>query len=380
VIKYVSASQITTFRDCPRKWYFDKIIGLERPATTATALGSEVHEVLEEYLKNGTPPPDTEAGEIASSGLHLLPESDHVEIELSLADDMPLTDAPVQVVGYVDAIYPQAHQILDHKTSSNKRYTKTARELAVNVQLILYARAYLDKHDAQNITLTHVYYGTRSRWSKRVDVSVTREHILEQWSEIRSDIEQMVAVSEIDRASDVTPCRDSCDKYGGCPFVGQCFRAQHFQRNPNHEPEPTKRQNNMMTPEERMKQLGLSFDAPKPKHAPKATPKPSPAPAQSVASGQRILFIGCVALKGATPAQNALDVYAEPIRELCKKLKVPHLALVDYGKGWSALVGAVSEMGWPSNVDAIYLDPISKEYEHLVSVLSGLADIVIKRV
>mgnify|MGYP003111914458 CR=1 FL=1 len=380
MIKYVSASQITTFRDCPRKWYFDKIIGLERPATKATALGSEVHEVLEEYLKNGTPPPDTEAGEIASSGLHLLPESDCVEIELSLADDMPLNDAPVQVVGYVDAIYPETHHILDHKTSSNKRYTKTKRELAVNVQLILYARAYLDKHDADEITLTHIYYGTRSRWSKRVDVRVTREHVLEQWSEIRSDIEKMVEVSEIDRASDVTPCRDSCDKYGGCPFIGSCFRAQHFQRTPDHEPEPTKKQTmskKTMTPEERMKQLGLSFDGPKSK---KATPKPSPAPAQSVASGQRILFIGCVALKGSAQAQSALDIYAEPVRELCKKFKVPHLGLVDYGKGWSALAGAVSEMGWPPHVDAIYLDPISKEYEHLVSTLSSFADIVIKRV
>jgi hypothetical protein len=30
-------------------------------------------------------------------------------------------------------------------------------------------------------------------------------------------------------------------------------------------------------------------------------------------------------------------------------------------------------------VSAMYLDPLSKEYEHLVSVLMGLADVVVKR-
>jgi hypothetical protein len=58
---------------------------------------------------------------------------------------------------------------------------------------------------------------------------------------------------------------------------------------------------------------------------------------------------------------------------------VPHLAVVDYGKGWSALSATLVDRGWPANVSTIYLDPISKEYECLVSVLTDLADVVVKR-
>ena len=50
-MKHVSASQITTFRDCERKWYFEKIVGLTRPSTGSTELGSAVHAVLEGYLR-----------------------------------------------------------------------------------------------------------------------------------------------------------------------------------------------------------------------------------------------------------------------------------------------------------------------------------------
>ena len=73
-LEHVSASQITTFRDCPRKWYFDKIVKVPRVSTAATELGSAVHEELEHYLKEGRNPSNTPAGDIARSGLHLLPK------------------------------------------------------------------------------------------------------------------------------------------------------------------------------------------------------------------------------------------------------------------------------------------------------------------
>jgi len=374
MIEYVSASQITTFRDCARKWYFNKIVGLSTPSTPATELGSAVHEALEAYLRDGADLPANEAGEIARSGVHLLPTERRVEIELSLAEQMPLTDSPVRVVGYVDALYPTTHHILDHKTSSNKRYTKTQRELAENVQLILYARAYIERaQDAEEITLTHVYYGTKSRWSKRVDVKLSRQEIIDKWGPIRADIERMMSVSEAPNAEEVSPNRDACDKYGGCPFASQCFRARNYAPKGATVP-PTKNEKRAteMTPEERMKQLGLT----PPKQ--RAESAPPQAPAQAPAS-QKILYIGCIPLKGSERPSNALDAYAEPVASLCNSFKVPHLSLVDFGKGWSALSGAVAEMGWPSNHSALYLDPISKEYEFLVTVLSSLADIVIKR-
>ena len=164
MIPHVSASQIKTFRDCPRKWYLPKIVKLPSPSTAATELGGQVHAELEAWLRDGTEFSATLAGEIAKSGAHLVPVARPVEIELSLADRIPISDSPVKVVGFIDALYPHDALILDHKTSSNKRYTKTARELAHDVQLILYAKRYLDHApDVNEVTLIHVYYGTRAQ-------------------------------------------------------------------------------------------------------------------------------------------------------------------------------------------------------------------------
>ena len=388
MIPYVSASQITTFRDCARKWYFNKIVGISTPSTPATELGSAVHEALENYLRDGVAFDQSEAGVIAQSGAHLLPDDANVEIELSL-ESMPLTDSPVEVRGFVDAIYPERHHILDHKTSSNKKYTKTKRELRENVQLILYARAYLERApDADEVTLTHVYYGTRSRWSKRVDVTLTRDEILEKWSRIRTEIEAMITASDAPNAGEVSPNRDACSKYGGCPFAGQCFRAHRYLPK-DAEPTNTTTQQTTnhgahMTPEERMKALGLApaKQITQTQSAPTPVQKqPAPAPITQTQPPQnmKILYIGCLPLKGADLPTSALDAYAEPVRVLCESFKVPHLALVDYGRGFNALAGAVVEMGWPDEIGAMYLDPLCKEYDVLVSTLSGLADIVIRR-
>ena len=393
MIPYVSASQITTFRDCARKWYFNKVVGISTPSTPATELGSAVHEALENYLRDGVAFDESEAGGIAQSGAHLLPDDANVEIELSL-ESMPLTDSPVEVRGFVDAIYPTRHHILDHKTSSNKKYTKTQRELRENVQLILYARAYLERApDADEVTLTHVYYGTRSRWSKRVDVTLTRDEILEKWSRIRTEIEAMITASDAPNASEVSPNRDACSKYGGCPFAGQCFRAHRYVPK-NAEPTNTTTQQTTtngaqnMTPEERMRALGLApakqitQKQPTPTTAPiQKQPAPTPIQAQPAPTPQsmKILYIGCLPIKGADLPISALDAYAEPVRTLCASFQVPHLALVDYGRGFNALAGAVAEMGWADGISAMYLDPLCKEYDVLVSTLSGLADIVIRR-
>lgn len=380
MIPHVSASQIKTFRDCPRKWYLQKVVKLPSPSTAATELGGQVHAELEAWLRDGKEFSATLAGEIAKSGAHLVPTDRHVEIELSLAERIPISDSPVKVVGFIDALYPyEPAMILDHKTSSNKRYTKTARELAHDVQLTLYAKAYLDHApDVDEVTLTHVYYGTRGApWSKRVDAQVTRDHVETQWAQIRATIEEMIEVSHAQSAADAPPSYDSCDKYGGCPYAGECFHADK-QRPPQTENNETE---NDMTPAERLAQLGLAEPtAPKtPKPAPKTAKPTTPAP-KSGAPKTRILYIGCTPIKGASnPPTNAVEAFTTINARLCAEFKVPHLGLVDYGRGWAAYSGAIASAGWPNDVSALYLDPLCQEYERLVSPLSELADVIIRR-
>jgi RecB family exonuclease len=368
-LPHVSASQITTFRDCPRKWYLDKIVGLERPSTPATALGSAVHAVLEAYLRGevDTLEGDTEAHRIAQQGFDHLPQrGGHLDVELSLEADMPLSDAVVPVKGFIDLIDHESGEIIDHKTSSNKRYTKTKKELAVNVQLILYAAAYFRRYpERERVTLTHLYYGTRGPWAKRVSVEVTREHVEREWSAIKATIEQMVEVSKADNAGDAPASYDSCDKYGGCPFRGSCLRAHC------HTPKETN-----VTREERLALL-QGGSAPQPQQ-PQPQQRTAPQPQQRTSA--KVLYIGCFPVKGASaPPVMAMDALAPIVEEVCRGFNVPHLGVVDYGKGWAALAATLADRGWPTHVGAIYLDPISKEYEHIATVLTSLADVVIKR-
>lgn len=367
-VPHVSASQITTFRDCPRKWYLNKIVGLQSPSTSATELGSQVHATLEAYLRGETDVVGTEdeIGEIARSGTEHLPErGDHLEIELSLEEHMPLLDAPVLVKGFVDLIDHANGEIIDHKTSGNKRYTKSQRELKINVQLMMYAEAYFQRFpERDKVTLTHIYYGTKSRWSKRVSVTVTRDHVRSQWELIKNTITQMIDASCAPNAGEVQANYDACDRYGGCPFRGACFSAHNHTPKGTQAPKKEETRMSNMTRQERL--ALLNDDAPARKQAPKKAAK--------------VLYIGCVPMKGAsTFPTSATDALGPLVRELCESFNVPHLAVVDYGKGWSALAATLADRGWPPSVSAIYLDPMSKEYEYLVSTLMDMADVVVKR-
>ena len=132
-----------------------------------------------------------------------------------------------------------------------------------------------------------------------------------------------------------------------------------------------------MTPQERLAQLGLAEPT-----APKTT-KPAPKtakPSKPTKPATRILYIGCTPIKGASnPPANAVEAFAEVRAKLCAEFKVPHLGLVDYGRGWAAYSGAIASAGWPNDVSALYLDPLCQEYERLVSPLSELADVIIRR-
>ena len=75
---FFSASQITLYRDCPRKWGWKYLAFLSEPQSDAGKLGDAVDSgQLQPYLRAGTPfdytRPD-QAGYIAASGLQHLPK------------------------------------------------------------------------------------------------------------------------------------------------------------------------------------------------------------------------------------------------------------------------------------------------------------------
>lgn len=223
---HVSPSQLHTHADCPSKWWWDKIAGLPRPGSKATALGGEIHAQLEQYLLHGTMPESP----IARAGLRFLPvppvAPELVEQEISYGAEGPLG---IDVKGFVDLVEPENNRITDHKTTSAPRWAKTEEQLRDDPQCLLYLSAaagqgYLDS--ARPMRFRHVYYLTKGRpRSWEVVVELSWADVVEGLEGLRDRVQRMRAHAAA-AVEDVPIQTAACGKYGGCPYVYAC-KATH---------------------------------------------------------------------------------------------------------------------------------------------------------
>ena len=99
-----------------------------------------------------------------------------------------MEDTEVPLKGFIDVIHQNGVNVfvIDHKTTSSKRWMKTAPELAKNTQMVIYAKWVLEQRfpDHNEVTLQHDYYGTRSAFFEQVRVKVTRDTIEQIWKGI----------------------------------------------------------------------------------------------------------------------------------------------------------------------------------------------------
>ena len=224
-IHHVSASQFKTFSMCKRKWYIEKCTDAPKPEPSkAVVLGSDVHAVLEAYLRDGVEPDEeTRAGRIASSGLHLLPEDGVLEIET----EIKLQDIEPPLLGYIDVLdltEPWMPVVIDHKTTSSWDWTKTEEELKSDPQMIAYARYALDQCTAADtVEVCHIQYITKGApEARRVAAVISREHVNEHWEKLKKVAAEIKATSLLDEVEDVEPNLSACGAFGGCPYADTC--------------------------------------------------------------------------------------------------------------------------------------------------------------
>lgn len=232
---HVSASQIDTFGDCRRKWWFQSILGLRPPPSPAAALGSAVHAALEAYVLTGAmPDPRSPAGAIALAGLPFArstgPEPLLVELDMAghAANDLRL--AGVAVHGRIDLIDPNADPLLvqDWKTTSSIRWAKSEDQLRTNAQAILYSRFMLawSAHrgrPADSVRFQHIVLTTKGPVSaQKTAVDLHRDQIAEEFARLDPIVALMRDHATAPRPSEVPATKSSCAKYGGCPFRERC--------------------------------------------------------------------------------------------------------------------------------------------------------------
>lgn len=222
---HVSASQLSMFTRCQRKWFYKYIVGLPYPVGPAAKLGKRVHACLEQRLKTGVwADDDPKVLAIAKSGEKHLPQASIdrlLDIEKSFTFSPP--DSPVPFVGFIDVLDPSKTTVIDHKTTGNLHWAKSEQELSIDPQAIIYSYyAWRELGWAAPVTFRHIYYCTSQRASMTTDCVLTEQDLA---TKITTFVDQAKAMSELSGCTSVedAPANTSaCGDYGGCPFRGQC--------------------------------------------------------------------------------------------------------------------------------------------------------------
>ena len=234
--KSVSPSQINAYNDCPRLWWYQSVLGLPTPQRPSAALGTAVHEQLESYMDSGKLPDDSVAGKIAKPGLSLLPEPGTGWTEVKMHDEdtqdkwpkLFLSGLPVN--GYIDLLNMTGERplVLDHKTTSDLKYAKTAEELRSDPQMVIYGSFALSACASQGVSADavdtgHVVYLTKGApFAKKTTVTLDRKHLDAERAKLEVTVEQMKTHASA-RSPDAVPGEPtSCSKYGGCFFQDRC--------------------------------------------------------------------------------------------------------------------------------------------------------------
>lgn len=254
-----SPSGVDTYRDCQRKWAFRKLDKVQKPPNKYAQRGTDVHDVLERWLRDATPPPKTDAGKIATAGLrHLpLPKTGLVEGAGKLFTFEGLravyngkkdwrTDRLMPLA--IGGVETGLARVFDHKSTTNFKWAKTAEELKKDVQSNLYAVheivSYPDREPVVEENWVYYRANPKKPGSLRVVLNVVPDgvpmvlpvpdgvepgyfgmmrysELWQRFEEIELDAAAMLEHIRNHRKAKELPYNiEICNKYGGCPYRG----------------------------------------------------------------------------------------------------------------------------------------------------------------
>jgi CRISPR/Cas system-associated exonuclease Cas4 (RecB family) len=220
-----SASQISTFRLCKRRWYYEKIAKLPQPIKPGTELGTKMHALLEEFEKSGK--------RVDEPILEHVWDSDLMQSVLKLAHTGELVIEGEctfvmngkRVNGRIDLSWREGRTvyILDHKTTKDFRYAKKPDEALSDPQTLVYAHwAFQDPEVDTVIFIYHYIRTVKPTHPRVVRIQHSRESISPLLVEMDADMDEMAALrNQPEIASEQNT--NSCWAFGGCPFRERCF-------------------------------------------------------------------------------------------------------------------------------------------------------------
>lgn len=278
----VSVSQIRKYVRCQRAWWYEYgPLKIRPPTKKSAAVGTEVHGILEDYLINGTPPPDSKAGRIASAGLDKLRPGDELEIERSIT--LPLNDV-ANMLCRIDMLGKNEPYVGDHKTTGNFSWCKTRSEVVSDVQLLSYAFAGYHETKPPTVDVELIYYRREGLpVSMVVGGVVSWEDVEKNWHDL-GEIAREMRPRKNDPTGDTCAGNSSaCGDYGGCFHAPKCpFSPRNVAKLKKEFaqvriPAINERENNP-EPEQNKMDFYSSFGIAPPEHPGPTVHTPEPAP------------------------------------------------------------------------------------------------------
>lgn len=245
-MEHVSPSQIAVYRACPRKWYFERVLGHRAAQTMAQTKGVDYHAMIQGYYETGVMPDDAALRE---SSLHW-PTRDQAMVELQVTlevpgweDDRPKTPPAFilpgtlttrssggwpkgwgRMIGRFDYAAPGV--VVDFKTCRTLAYVPTDEAVMDSPQMTTYGEWALQ----QGLILTDaVYLGHVYIPLTRPFGGVTRggfvpvDRIRQNWQGVvRSTLEMRDLATARPPVETVESHLDHCSSYGGCPHRKRC--------------------------------------------------------------------------------------------------------------------------------------------------------------
>ncbi len=231
-LTYTSVSAITTFDPsqyggCQRRWFYRYVAGLEEQTTVAQTAGTNGHKQIEHYLKTG----EKALGPVVLAGIEHIPEPgpdllvEHY-FNGELVAHTPAYDVPLK--GFIDLVNPRdGVEVRDWKFTGDLKNAKTGPQLLETVQMTGYGVWALDKYQAPEVRLTHVYFQTRGMPdARKSSVMASADDLRTRWARVESVVGQMTEIATRENPTDVPINERACMAWGGCPHRFICPKTE----------------------------------------------------------------------------------------------------------------------------------------------------------
>lgn len=248
--KVLSPSQWDQYADCPRKWAWKYLHGLEEPEKDSQKVGKRVHTLLEDYCGIGAPLPILEVmqldrnylpGQIAQAAIPFLPPPGWAKVEEGFRlvygsgawrGFKDLRGAVLAIPGTSAVWVPRERLgeehvfpvVWDHKTTTNLKWAKTEDQLRANIQAHIYARSEMEETGARKVLAQWTYLQTTKIKAQPTQLWIgwdENAEYLERVAEPKArEIRELYQIRP--KAKELPANPEMCDRYGGCAYRPVC--------------------------------------------------------------------------------------------------------------------------------------------------------------